>query len=168
SLRSRSIRCRWRSARICVDTALDAERRGATLRTYAEVTALAREGEAWQQPRPPPGAVRMEAVMRWLSDHLPPDAIIANGAGNLPAAASGCEQAPPDRARLLPPCFHLQHAKQSPSQTRQLTPNSSATKTMSVISRENMIDFDKFAYGAAASSASRRPRNITSRPRPTS
>ncbi|MEG4642631.1 FAD-dependent oxidoreductase [Paracoccus sp. APAP_BH8] len=33
--------------RICVDTALDAERRGATLRTYAEVTAIAREGEAW-------------------------------------------------------------------------------------------------------------------------
>jgi trehalose/maltose transport system permease protein len=32
-----------------------------------------------------------------------------------------------------------------------LTPNSKATKTMSVISRENMIDFDKFAYGAAQS-----------------
>ncbi len=32
-----------------------------------------------------------------------------------------------------------------------LTPNSSATKTMSVISRENMIEFDKFAYGSAQS-----------------
>ena len=32
-----------------------------------------------------------------------------------------------------------------------LTPNSAATKTMSVISRENLIDFDKFAYGAAQS-----------------
>jgi len=32
-----------------------------------------------------------------------------------------------------------------------LTPNSAATKTMSVISRENMIDFNKFAYGAAQS-----------------
>ena len=32
-----------------------------------------------------------------------------------------------------------------------LTPNSAATKTMSVISRENIIDFDKFAYGAAQS-----------------
>ncbi|MEF9604694.1 thiamine pyrophosphate-dependent enzyme, partial [Paracoccus sp. PXZ] len=41
--------------------------------------------EAWQQPRPTPGAVRMEAVVRWLSDHLPPDAIIANGAGNYAA-----------------------------------------------------------------------------------
>jgi trehalose/maltose transport system permease protein len=32
-----------------------------------------------------------------------------------------------------------------------LTPNSNATKTMSVISRENLIDFDKFAYGSAQS-----------------
>lgn len=32
-----------------------------------------------------------------------------------------------------------------------LTPNSSATKTMSVIARENMIDFNKFAYGSSQS-----------------
>ncbi len=32
-----------------------------------------------------------------------------------------------------------------------LTPNSKATKTMSVISRENLIEFDKFAYGSAQS-----------------
>lgn len=32
-----------------------------------------------------------------------------------------------------------------------LTPNSAATKTMSIISRENMIEFDKFAYGSAQS-----------------
>lgn len=32
-----------------------------------------------------------------------------------------------------------------------LTPNSSQTKTMSIISRENLIDFDKFAYGSAQS-----------------
>ncbi|HPE60247.1 MAG TPA: sugar ABC transporter permease [Thiolinea sp.] len=32
-----------------------------------------------------------------------------------------------------------------------LTPNSAATKTMSIISRENMIDFNKFAYGSAQS-----------------
>ncbi|MEM7047908.1 MAG: sugar ABC transporter permease [Pseudomonadota bacterium] len=32
-----------------------------------------------------------------------------------------------------------------------LTPNSSATKTMSVIARENLIEFDKFAYGSAQS-----------------
>lgn len=32
-----------------------------------------------------------------------------------------------------------------------LTPNSRATKTMSIISRENLIEFDKFAYGSAQS-----------------
>jgi trehalose/maltose transport system permease protein len=32
-----------------------------------------------------------------------------------------------------------------------LTPNSRATKTMSIISRENLIDFDNFAYGSAQS-----------------
>jgi len=32
-----------------------------------------------------------------------------------------------------------------------LTPNSSSTKTMSIISRENLIEFDKFAYGSAQS-----------------
>ena len=32
-----------------------------------------------------------------------------------------------------------------------LTPNSSATKTMSVVARENLFDFDKFAYGSAQS-----------------
>jgi len=32
-----------------------------------------------------------------------------------------------------------------------LTPNSSQTKTMSVIARENLIDFDKFAYGSTMS-----------------
>ncbi|MGN7870872.1 FAD-dependent oxidoreductase [Paracoccus sp. 22332] len=34
--------------RICVDTALDAERRGATLRTYTAVTGIERAGDAWQ------------------------------------------------------------------------------------------------------------------------
>jgi len=32
-----------------------------------------------------------------------------------------------------------------------LTPNSEATETMSVISRKNLIEFDKFAYGSAQS-----------------
>ncbi|NVK29791.1 MAG: sugar ABC transporter permease [Gammaproteobacteria bacterium] len=32
-----------------------------------------------------------------------------------------------------------------------LTPKSAATKTMSVVSRENLIEFDKFAYGSAQS-----------------
>ena len=32
-----------------------------------------------------------------------------------------------------------------------LTPNNAQTKTMSVFARENLFDFDKFAYGATAS-----------------
>jgi trehalose/maltose transport system permease protein len=32
-----------------------------------------------------------------------------------------------------------------------LTPNSSATKTMSIVARENLFDFNKFAYGSAQS-----------------
>lgn len=32
-----------------------------------------------------------------------------------------------------------------------LTPNSSATETMSTVSRQNLIEFDKFAYGSAQS-----------------
>ena len=38
--------------------------------------------ETWTTPRPTPGAVRMEQVVRWLSDNLPDDAIVTNGAGN--------------------------------------------------------------------------------------
>jgi trehalose/maltose transport system permease protein len=32
-----------------------------------------------------------------------------------------------------------------------LTPNSDATKTMSVLARENLFEFDNFAYGSAQS-----------------
>ncbi len=41
--------------------------------------------ETWQQPVPTPGAVRMEAVVGWLADHLPEDAVVTNGAGNYAA-----------------------------------------------------------------------------------
>jgi acetolactate synthase-1/2/3 large subunit len=36
----------------------------------------------WTQPRPMPGQVQYGEVIRWLSDRLPEDAIIAGGAGN--------------------------------------------------------------------------------------
>ncbi|MFB2532854.1 thiamine pyrophosphate-binding protein [Paracoccus sp. p3-h83] len=39
----------------------------------------------WQKPRPTPGAVRLEEVVQHLSDHLPEDAILTNGAGNFAA-----------------------------------------------------------------------------------
>jgi acetolactate synthase-1/2/3 large subunit len=36
----------------------------------------------WTEPRPMPGKVQYGQVIRWLSDQLPQDAIIAGGAGN--------------------------------------------------------------------------------------
>jgi len=41
--------------------------------------------EAWQQPHETPGAVKLEQVMRWLSDHVEEDAVATNGAGNYAA-----------------------------------------------------------------------------------
>ena len=41
--------------------------------------------ESWQTPKETPGAVKMEQVVRWLSDTLPDDAILTNGAGNYAA-----------------------------------------------------------------------------------
>ena len=36
----------------------------------------------WTEPRPMPGKVQYGQVIRWLSDNLPEDAIVAGGAGN--------------------------------------------------------------------------------------
>ncbi|MCX7644847.1 MAG: thiamine pyrophosphate-binding protein [Rhodobacteraceae bacterium] len=53
---------------------------------WGEWAAAARaEYEAWQEPRETPGAVKLEAIVRWLSDHLPEDAVVTNGAGNYAA-----------------------------------------------------------------------------------
>ena len=41
--------------------------------------------EAWQVPRPTPGALRMERVVAHLNEVLPEDAIVTNGAGNYAA-----------------------------------------------------------------------------------
>lgn len=55
-------------------------------RQWNEWTARLRTNyEAWRQPKETPGAVKMERVMTWLSDNLPEDAIITNGAGNFAA-----------------------------------------------------------------------------------
>jgi acetolactate synthase-1/2/3 large subunit len=40
---------------------------------------------AWQMPRRTPGALRLEHVVASLRDHLPPEAIVTNGAGNYAA-----------------------------------------------------------------------------------
>lgn len=39
----------------------------------------------WQSPRATPGDLRLEQVVAWLADNLPPDAIVTNGAGNYAA-----------------------------------------------------------------------------------
>ncbi|WP_068119333.1 thiamine pyrophosphate-binding protein [Tropicimonas marinistellae] len=49
-------------------------------------TAEARaDYEVWQEPHRSPGALQQEWVIRWLSEHLPEDAIVTNGAGNYAA-----------------------------------------------------------------------------------
>ncbi len=53
---------------------------------FAAWTAAARVGfESWTVPQESPGAVKQEEVIRWLSDTLPEDAIVTNGAGNYAA-----------------------------------------------------------------------------------
>ena len=50
---------------------------------WTERTAAARkEFLEWTEPRPMPGKVQYGEIIRWLSDHLPQDTIVAGGAGN--------------------------------------------------------------------------------------
>lgn len=51
----------------------------------AAVRAARADYDAWASPQPSPGAVQLEQIVRWLSDNLPPDAILTNGAGNYAA-----------------------------------------------------------------------------------
>jgi acetolactate synthase-1/2/3 large subunit len=51
--------------------------------SWKERTAAARkEFLEWTEPRPMPGEMQYGEVIRWLSERLPEDAIIAGGAGN--------------------------------------------------------------------------------------
>lgn len=53
---------------------------------WASWTAAARaDYEAWITPQESPGELKQEAVIKWLSDTLPKDAIVTNGAGNYAA-----------------------------------------------------------------------------------
>ncbi|MBS1300979.1 thiamine pyrophosphate-binding protein [Loktanella sp. SALINAS62] len=53
---------------------------------FHDWTASARaDYEDWITPRETPGQVKQEQVIRWLSDSLPDDAILTNGAGNYAA-----------------------------------------------------------------------------------
>ena len=53
---------------------------------WSDWTSAARaDYDAWATPKESPGAVKQEDVIRWLSDTLPQDAIVTNGAGNYAA-----------------------------------------------------------------------------------
>jgi acetolactate synthase-1/2/3 large subunit len=54
------------------------------------------------EPPPGPGAVQLGEVVRWLSDHLPEDAIVANGAGNYCIWVNGYYQYRRYRSQLGP------------------------------------------------------------------
>lgn len=55
-------------------------------RDWSDWTAAARaDYDAWCQPAETPGDVKLEQVIHWLSDNLPTDAIVTNGAGNYAA-----------------------------------------------------------------------------------
>ncbi|MGH6904575.1 MAG: thiamine pyrophosphate-binding protein, partial [Geminicoccaceae bacterium] len=54
------------------------------------------------EPPPGPGEVQLGAIVRWLSDHLPDDAIVANGAGNYCIWVNGYYQYRRYRSQLGP------------------------------------------------------------------
>lgn len=56
---------------------------GAAWRSWRESARA--DYERWQLPVPFVGPVDMASIVRWLNDHLPDDAIVANGAGNFAA-----------------------------------------------------------------------------------
>jgi acetolactate synthase-1/2/3 large subunit len=50
---------------------------------WREATATARaEYEAWQQPVRSPGNLQMAEIVHWLGNHMPPETVFTNGAGN--------------------------------------------------------------------------------------
>ncbi|SFS21379.1 thiamine pyrophosphate-binding protein [Yoonia litorea] len=66
--------------------ALDQLSNAAPAGDWSGWTAAARaDYEAWLAPQESPGALKQEAVIKWLSDNLPDDAVVTNGAGNYAA-----------------------------------------------------------------------------------
>lgn len=76
--------------RLCVDTALDAERRGATLRTYTAVTGLTQEGGGWTvalEERAPEAEGRASVSAK----------MVVNAAGPWVDRLPGCDGPGPNR-----------------------------------------------------------------------
>lgn len=70
------------TARDMIATLADMSKAG----DWSDWAAAARaEYEAWQTPQETPGSVQMEQIVPWLSENLPSDAILTNGAGNYAA-----------------------------------------------------------------------------------
>ncbi len=61
------------------------ERAGPTMGAPTWAAAARADYEEWMTPQETPGAVKQEQVINWLSDTLPEDAILTNGAGNYAA-----------------------------------------------------------------------------------
>jgi acetolactate synthase-1/2/3 large subunit len=70
---------------------------------WREQTRLAHEQYlASLEPPPNPGDVQLGEIVRWLRDHLPDDAIVANGAGNYCIWVNGYYQYRRYRSQLGP------------------------------------------------------------------
>ncbi len=55
-------------------------------RDWSDWTTKARaDYDAWKTPHETPGDVKLEQIIAWLSDNMPEDAILTNGAGNYAA-----------------------------------------------------------------------------------
>jgi acetolactate synthase I/II/III large subunit len=70
---------------------------------WREQTRVAHEQYlASLEPPPTPGDVQLGEIVRWLADHLPDDAIVANGAGNYCVWVNGYYQYRRYRSQLGP------------------------------------------------------------------
>jgi acetolactate synthase-1/2/3 large subunit len=68
---------------IAFAAALDALAPRAAIRWGSQTQEANKDFIAWTEiPTPQPGAVNLGAIMVWLRDHVPPDTILCNGAGN--------------------------------------------------------------------------------------
>lgn len=57
----------------------------ATMHRLGKLEAARSDYLAFSAPKPNPGPLQMGAILGWLREHLPPEAIICNGAGNYAA-----------------------------------------------------------------------------------
>ncbi len=72
---------------------------------WTDWTASARaDYQDYIRPRDTPGSLKLERVIAWLRDHLPRDAVLANGAGNYTAWVHRYYPYGSYRCQLAPRC----------------------------------------------------------------